>query len=299
MKSSIMRFSQSMQATVLVFLISLAACGNTVSGASITTSGTNPTGTTAPNTANCLQALPNGTAAPTLGSAFSDAALPASSVGSALAKIAGGGNGEFTISSMSLCTPTNITANIQQYLNTELTANGWLHSNTFPSDGSFEAACPANTYCYAKGIRYFELLSINSSQSMTLYSVEIGAPPPEPVCNSFFPGYYYIIKTYYYPSNSNTAVSFNVPLPPLTREEPNNAAGSLQGFVLCSAGSASMVTSFIDTHLTSLGWKEVSQTGPAQVWATPDGKLDVNFMFTSGLQWNIYWRSCYPNTAFC
>ncbi len=292
-------FSRDMYSTlvaVIVLAISLTACGNTTASAP---AGIGATATTAPNEAKCLQALPNGTAAPSLGAAFSDAALPASSVGTALAKVAGGGDGEFTISSISLCTPTSVTTNIQQYLNNELTANGWLHSNTFPSDGSFEAVCPANTYCFAKGIRYFELLSINSSQSMTVYSVEIGAPPPEPVCNSFFPGYYYIVKTYYYPRNSGTAVYFDVPLPPLTREEPDNATGSLQGFVLCSSGSVSMVTNFIDTHLTSLGWKETSISGPAQSWATPDGKLEVNFMFTSGQQWNIYWRSCYPNYSGC
>lgn len=270
---------------------------STVSTATTAATAVPATATAVPGGTTCQQVFTNGTANPALGASFQDVTLPTSTFGTDLTKTGGGGDGQFTISSTNLCTPTSSTTDISQYfVRTLITSNGWFQSHSFPSDGSYQDACPNGAHCFAKDTRYIELFSVQNNTDLITYSMQFAVSPAAPTCPNgpFLSGYYYKVTTYYYPSGSSTPVNFDVPLPPLTLEQPNDASGGQRGFDLCSAGSTAMVTAFIQTHLTALHWTLTSSSGANQSWTTPDGKLAVNFIFISGQNWTIYWRAGLP-----
>jgi hypothetical protein len=60
---------------------------------------------------------------------------------------------------------------------------------------------------------------------------------------------------------TKTDVYAKVQLPPLTRSFDNDAAGGVRGRNMCSAGTTASVLDFMQTHLTSLGWQQVSMNG--------------------------------------
>jgi hypothetical protein len=81
--------------------------------------------------------------------------------------------------------------------------------------------------------------------------------PPD--CGSNFTGPY--VTTLPDSTYKKTDVFAKVQLPPLTRSFDNDAAGGVRGRNMCSAGSAASVLDFMQTHLTSLGWQQVSMSG--------------------------------------
>jgi hypothetical protein len=79
-----------------------------------------------------------------------------------------------------------------------------------------------------------------------------------------------------------------VPLPPLSRTVPNDAAGGVRGYDICSAGNASSVISYMEQNLPSYGWTLVSKSGGAESWKSSTGT--INWSVTDPLEWNINWR---------
>jgi hypothetical protein len=79
-----------------------------------------------------------------------------------------------------------------------------------------------------------------------------------------------------------------VPLPPLSRTVPNDAAGGVKGYNICSAGTVSTITAFMEQNLLADGWTLVSSSGGIQSWKTSAGT--INWSVVDPLQWNINWR---------
>jgi len=78
-----------------------------------------------------------------------------------------------------------------------------------------------------------------------------------------------------------------VPLPPLSRIVPDDAAGSM-GYDICSAGTAASVTAFLQQNLAAYGWTFVSSSGGIQTWKSSSGT--INWSVPDPLEWNINWR---------
>jgi hypothetical protein len=79
-----------------------------------------------------------------------------------------------------------------------------------------------------------------------------------------------------------------VPLPPLSRTVPNNAAGGQRGYDICSAGTAASITAFMEQHLPAYGWTQVSNSGGIESWKSSKGT--INWSVANPLEWNINWR---------
>jgi hypothetical protein len=108
-------------------------------------------------------------------------------------------------------------------------------------------------------------------------------PPAPPNCGSNFSSP--ISQNY----QSTLSTTFGaVPLPPLSRTVPNDAAGGVRGFDICSAGTASTVISYMEQYLPSYGWTLVSKSGTSESWKNSNGT--INWSVTDPLDWNINWR---------
>ena len=249
------------------------------------TSTSLPVTTTAPPTTvpGCNTLLPAaGPAA--AGPSFPDLAFPPNSLGNNLARIGGGGDGQFTIYQLELCTANASPSAINSFF-ANLATTGWLHSNTFPLDGAYQSACSVAS-CWAKDIRYYGLSTVSDQgNGVVRYHLILATAPPVPDCsgagNTFSTGYYYLIPN---PNYTTTQVFATIPLPPLTRIVPNDASGGVRGYDFCSAGTVAAISAFMTAHLTSLGWV----AGPNNTW-TKSGYM-LNVLVTSPTEWNIHWR---------
>ncbi len=129
------------------------------------------------------------------------------------------------------------------------------------------------------------------------------APTPTPtlappVCNANFPNPPVYYSTLPDASFKATNVFAQVPLPPLTREYDNDAAGGVRGRQLCSAGTTESVLSFMSAHLMQLGWQEVALNGSdcltaasygqGQCWA--HGPYALFLGINSSADWLILFR---------
>ena len=79
-----------------------------------------------------------------------------------------------------------------------------------------------------------------------------------------------------------------VPLPPMSRTVPNDAAGGVRGYDICSAGTASTITAFMEQNLPAYGWTLVSNTGGMESWKNSKGT--INWSVANPLEWNMNWR---------
>jgi hypothetical protein len=118
-----------------------------------------------------------------------------------------------------------------------------------------------------------------------------------PTCGSNFTSTTYVTtlpdSTY-----KKTDVYAKVQLPPLTRSFDNDAAGGVRGRNMCSAGSTASVLDFMQTHLTSLGWQQVSMNGSdcmsaaaygqEQCWK--NGAYFLALAINSNTDWIIIYR---------
>jgi hypothetical protein len=109
------------------------------------------------------------------------------------------------------------------------------------------------------------------------------APPPAPACGSNFAG----PGSQSYQATLTTTYG-TVPLPPQSRIVPNDASGGVRGYDICSAGTASEVTAFMEQNLPAYGWTLVSSSGGMETWKT--GKGTINWSVPDPLEWNINWR---------
>ena len=79
-----------------------------------------------------------------------------------------------------------------------------------------------------------------------------------------------------------------VPLPPLSRTVQNDASGGVKGYAICSAGTATTITAFLEQNLPAYGWTFVSSSGGVETWQSSTGT--INWSVPDPLQWNLYWR---------
>jgi hypothetical protein len=104
-----------------------------------------------------------------------------------------------------------------------------------------------------------------------------------PVCGSNFNG------SASQSSQSILTTTFGaVPLPPLSRIVPNDASGGVQGYAICSAGTAATITAFMQQTLPAYGWTLVSTSGDTQSWKSSRGI--IYWSVPDPLQWTISWR---------
>jgi hypothetical protein len=91
-------------------------------------------------------------------------------------------------------------------------------------------------------------------------------------------------------SNQATLTSAygTVPLPPLSSTVPDDASGGLRGYDICSAGSATSITAYMEQNLPSYGWTLVSKSGGMETWKSSSGT--INWTVSNPLDWNINWR---------
>jgi hypothetical protein len=144
---------------------------------------------------------------------------------------------------------------------------------------TWSGALPADhTYPGLGGVQVTSPNQLTSSLVMPT-----GQCTPPPACGSNFSS----PISQSYQSTLSTAYG-TVPLPPLSRTVPNDAAGGIRGFDICSAGSASTVITYMEQHLPSYGWTLVSQSGGIETWKKGSGT--INWSVTDPLEWNIYWR---------
>lgn len=265
-------------AVLLVGILTvLLGCGLQTSGQIQPT----PTATTA---AGCAQALP-GAGPASAGASFPDLPLPANSMSTAPIKTGGGGDGQFTLSALHLCTSQTSAAAVTAFF-AGLTSQGWLHSNTFPADGSFQSPCAAAN-CWAKDVRYVRLDQpiADLGNGVEQYQLTLATAPPAPNCsipsNIFLPGYYYKLPD---PGYAATNLYADIPLPPLSRIVPDDALGGQRGYEMCSAGTAASITAFMNTQLTSLGWT----TAGNGMWTQRGFSLTI--LLTAPTGWVIWWH---------
>jgi Putative zinc-finger len=272
---------------VLLFVVVLhqppSNSGEPAAGSS-TATAVAPTATGASNATSCADALP-GAGPASAGPSFADLPLPANSVSTAPAKTGGGGAGQFTLYQVQMCTADSSPSAVNAFF-AGLTSHGWLHSNTFPADGAYQSAC-ANATCWAKDVRYVMLQqSINDlGGGVERYQLTIATAPPAPDCsgsgNTFSQGNYYSIPDPHYVA---TNVFANIPLPPLSRIVPDDAAGGQRGYEICSAGTVASITSYMSKHLSDQGW---TSTGGGN-W-TKSG-YNLTLILNSPTAWVITWR---------
>ncbi len=239
--------------------------------------GGTPTGAT-----TCAQVFP-GAATASVGPNFSDLPLPANSVSTPLVATHGGGDGEFTIDELDLCTANSGAHGILTAFANTLPMHGWIQSNWFPVDSEAESPC-GDSFCWAHDTRYVKLEGATDlGNSLVKYHLRLAVPPPAPTCTdgyngaAFPSGYdYFLSQQPLYPGITD---GFDhIAYPPLTKQASDTAAGNIY-VALCSAGSASMVKTFLDTHLQAVGW--VAQGGGAYKYAN---KFTLNIESSSDPQ---------------
>jgi hypothetical protein len=108
-----------------------------------------------------------------------------------------------------------------------------------------------------------------------------GAVVTPPACGANFHG----DQSY---QNTLTTAYGTVPLPPISRIVPNDAAGGVRGYDICSAGTAATITAFLQQNLPAYGWTLVSTSGGIQTWKSSSGT--INWSVPDPLEWNISWR---------
>ena len=103
---------------------------------------------------------------------------------------------------------------------------------------------------------------------------------PAPACGPNFSGQ---------PYQSTLTTDFGtVPLPPLSRAVHDDASGGQRGFDICSAGTASSVSAYMQQNLPAYGWTFVSSSGGMQTWKDSSGT--ITWGVSDPLNWIVYWR---------
>jgi hypothetical protein len=146
---------------------------------------------------------------------------------------------------------------------------------------TWSGALPADhTY---PGLGGVQVTSPNQYTSQLVAPTGQCTPPAPPVCGSNFSSS--ISQNY----QSTLLTTYGtVPLPPLSRTVPNDAAGGVRGYDICSAGTASTVITYLEQNLPSYGWTLVSKSGGMESWKNSSGT--INWSVTDPLEWNINWR---------
>jgi len=146
---------------------------------------------------------------------------------------------------------------------------------------TWSGALPADNT--APGLGGIQITSPNQLTSPLIAPTGPCAPVTPPTCGSNFNG----SGSQSYQSTLTTDFG-TVPLPPLSRTVTNDAAGGVRGYDICSAGTVSTITAFLQQNLPAYGWTLVSSSGGIQSWKSSKGT--INWSVSDPLEWNINWR---------
>ncbi len=274
------RWSLYLQGGLLAgLLLLLSACG-----------GSAGSGSSASSACNTL--LP-GAGQATAGTSFPQLPFPQGSVSTAV-KQQSTGDGQFTISTVDVCSPNTSSGAVIALYNSMLPSEQWSQSKTFPFDGSFQDACgDSNCWDMDNATLYLKIENVtDKGNGLVTYDLRLATPPPAAACGANFtdPTYYTQLDAMF----QSTTVYNAIPLPPLTRLYSDNASG-LRGTILCSAGTTASITVFMTKHLSSLGWQQLSAvTGtcpPSMKYASPtcwqNGSYRLVWAINSPIDWLI------------
>lgn len=277
-------------------LLLLAACSG--SGDSSGNAPT-PTNTVAPTntpTPSCAAAL-SGASAINLGAqGFAyPITFPANTVGTTPTQVASG-TGLFTVYGFDACSPQTTVSAAQSTLQNGLTniQHSWITTNIFPYDGGLMKAC---SFCYwnPKGgpIYYltFDTFTDHGSGVIT-YHGEWGvfdiAMLPNCAANSNYTGPAAQNGVFFLPGFTPA-----VPVPPLSDTVPDDAAGGVRGFDLCSPGTSASITAFLTKELSATGWKQ--GTSSACIYASEcwvQGTAAISWDVSGGpTNWHMAYRA--------
>lgn len=160
--------------------------------------------------------------------------------------------------------------------NASLTFNPGDTSKTYTF--TWSGALPADhTYPQPGGV---QVTSPNQLTSALVAPTGQCTPVTAPTCGANFSGQPY--------QNTLTTDFGTVPLPPYSLTVPDDASGGQRGADMCSAGTAAMVTAFMEQNLPAYGWTFVSKSGGIETWQSSKGTINVNV--ADPLNWIISWR---------
>jgi len=306
--------SRVLVSTGFVFAITvllLAACGSTVTvtgnGSPTATGGgggTTPTATAVQNAgALCSAVYVSATPTTTItASGFTDVPLPASSSVTASQPVTGGdmstvGSGLWTRSTVNVCTEGTAPAAITAFYQTHMSTSSWSATalNKAPFDGNYQEPCAAHNAgtCWQKDAapRYVALQSVtDAGHGASTFTLEFFTPPPTPTCSTNIAS---SLASLPYVNFTQLFNSY-VPWPSLTKILPNNAAGGMHGYVICSAGSTGLdIASIIDINLPKEGWTFVSGSvipgGVDQTWKSSTSTIHLNIVTPT--EWELDYRA--------
>ena len=131
------------------------------------------------------------------------------------------------------------------------------------------------------GLGGVQVSSPNQYTSKLLQPTGQCVPPPN--CGSNFTG----------PMGKSNQSSLQTaygkaPLPPVSSTVPDDAAGGIRGFDICSPGTASSVTAYMEQQLPAYGWTLVSKSGGLETWKSSTGT--IYWSVSDPLDWHFYWR---------
>jgi hypothetical protein len=247
-----------------------------VAGCAATTEVGGPTATATPTaTPTCASALPGSSPIDLAAHGFLyPFASPANTVSSAISTTASG-PGLFTVSQFTACTPGAAVSTVQSFYNSQLPAlqHGWYTTDLFPADGGLMIACSAPCFWDPKGgnIYYlvFDQFNDHGSGVVTYRGrwavFDISTLP---TCNANFgPANTGAQRDVYFVGSGATAF----PVPPLSSITPDDAAGGVRGYDICSPGTAASATAFLAKEVPADGWTKVTTSNahctiPSNCW---------------------------------
>jgi hypothetical protein len=271
-------------------LLLVAAC------ATSSTTGAQPTATTQPS---CASVLPGSAAIDLQQEGFLyPIVFPPGTVGTAPQQTISG-PGLFSVYSFTACTPKTTTNGVKAFFSSRLGAleHGWFDAQTFPADGGLMVSCGEQGCWYnPKGGPIYYLIFdqyADQGSGIITYRARWAVSPDFPTCNSNYNTIPPAVRDVYFLPGYTPPL----PLPPLSSTVPDNAAGGLRGYDICSPGTTQSVSAFMAKELPATGWTKIAAV-PACFYSTEcwrNGSAVISWNAGDDpLNWHIAWRAPLP-----
>lgn len=280
------------RALLVVMGLTVSACGASSTAGGQPTATVRPTATTQPS---CASVRPDATTIDLKPPDFLyPIVFPPETVGSAPQQVVSG-SGLFTVYSFTACTPDTTIAGTQAFYATQLGAlqHGWLNAQAFPADGGLMESCGAATCWFnPKGGPLYYLIFdqyADRGAGVVTYRARWAVSPGFPTCGPNYSASGSARDVYFLPGYTPS-----LPLPPLSATTPDDAAGGLRGYDICSPGTAQSVSAFMAKELPATGWTKIASNAAcfytAQCWQ--NGSAFISWSVAGDpLNWMIAWRS--------
>ena len=288
-------FALARAAFIVAALLLVTACGTSSATEGQPTVTAQPTATALPT---CASVLPGAAAINLQSQGFIyPIVFPPSTVGTTPQQTVSG-TGLFTVYSFTACTPSTTAADVSAFFSSHLGAleHGWLDAQTFPADGGLMTSCGA-TACWFNpkgGPLYYLIFDqfTDHGGGVITYRARWAVSPDFPTCGPNFSLSVASRDVYFLPDYTP-----QLPLPPLSSTVPDNAAGGLRGYDICSPGDAQSVSAFMTKELAATGWTKIAAV-PAcfyssECWQNGGAVISWN-AGSDPLNWHIAWRVPQP-----